>query len=59
MSMKKFLKWIYLFVMVSIICISILFADYIGGWLILGIGIPGIMIWIGNKAIEFEDLIPT
>ena len=56
--MKKILKWIYLFVWASIICVSIASADYIGGWLILGIGIPGIMIWIGNKVIEFEDLIP-
>ena len=59
MSMKKFLKWVYLFVWASIICVSVLLADYIGSWIVLGIGIPGLMIWIGNKVIGFSDLIST
>lgn len=58
--MKKILKWIYLFVWASIICVSIASADCIKGiWLVLGILIPGLMIWIGNKVIGFSDMIPT
>lgn len=55
----KVFKWLYLYVMSLILCIGILLADRYVGLSAVMILVSAWLIWLGQKKIGFEDLIPT
>ena len=60
--MKKFLKYVFLFVMVTISVLTISAADYLGDndmWftLIIGIFAPMALIWWGDKKWGYDDIL--
>jgi len=55
----KVFKLAYLYVMSMILCIGILLADRYVGWSAIMILVSAWLIWVGQKKIGFEDLIPT
>lgn len=57
--MKRSFKWLYLYVMSLILCIGILLADRYVGLSAVMILVSAWLIWLGQKKIGFEDLIPT
>ena len=56
---EKVLKLAYLYVMSLILCIGILLADRYVGLSAVMILVSAWLIWLGQKKIGFEDLIPT